>query len=157
MTRFWKTVLLVILIVPIMLLVVAAGWYARAQAPQGQRDLLVNPPGVAKLQDSDLRPDAPSGERQVRDDIGESRLKELREKAALAEKRSIERASVIRERLKQSERVGDAEVKKALRSTKSRMHGSIRSWDRLSWCKLISNPRSLPMQVVRSSTATARI
>ena len=112
MTRFWKTVLLITLIVPLMLLVVAAGWYARAQAPKNV--------DAANQEFLDLLPPEPVGGKlvpaDIRSNVGDSRLEELRTKAVLAEKRSIERANGIRERLKQSEGGGDGEVKKALRT-----------------------------------------
>ncbi|MFM9962207.1 MAG: hypothetical protein ACKV2Q_13400 [Planctomycetaceae bacterium] len=115
MTRFWKTVLLITLIVPAMLLVGAFGWYATAQAPRATRDPVVRPQEFLEL----AAPEPLGGKlalTDVRSNVGDSRLEELRAKAALAEKRSIERANVLRERLKQSEGVGEAEVKKALRA-----------------------------------------
>ena len=115
MTRFWKTVLLITLIVPMILLAGAFGWYATAQAPRATRD-----PDVRPQEFHNLSAPEPLGGKlaltDVRSNVGDSRLEELRSKAALAERRSIERANVLRERLKQSEGIGDAEVKKALRS-----------------------------------------
>ncbi len=116
MTRFWKTVLLIMLIGPLMLMVALFVVYASVQTPQSNRDAVVRPPEPVKREFYNLPLPAPTDDKLVRDDVGDLRLDALREKAALAEKRSIERASIIRERLKQSEGVNDAEVKKAVRT-----------------------------------------
>lgn len=119
MTRFWKTVLIVAMIVPASVLVMLLTlWmsYASAQAPKES--------GAPKVEFNNIVPRGPEPIGPVREDVsavarpnvGDSRIEELRRKAAVAERRSIERASAIRERLKQSEGVGDAEVKKALRA-----------------------------------------
>ncbi|MEQ1824501.1 MAG: hypothetical protein ABL921_01075 [Pirellula sp.] len=115
MTPFWKTVLLILLILLIMPITLVAGltvWYATLQVPHGKGDVVVNPPSPAMQQVFD----AQAGKKLLGDDVRDSRLVELRSKAAMAEKNSIERAEVIRKRLLQSEGGDDAEVKKTLRS-----------------------------------------